>query len=1018
MTNSNDSPTKEMTMNEKSLTGKDFVDKRMVQGATLGAILLTVFGFFSSVGGYLKGNNVSWQDYVLLVTPVVVFIFGLTSLALLRRGKPLQGSSLVFITNLMLPIVAILLQTGLGWAVFVYALSSSIILIWQAMPKVTRSWTVILTALSLALIVAMEWFNPSMRVAAGDELSAFFYGASAILVIVFLARGMRRSWNIINYSIANRLTALVLIIAIPLLIGVTAYISNRAGNEIEAQSLHNLQQNNQSLATNVFTWLEMHNRTAREMAALPDIITMNASRQGPVLDVIANAHPNLFLVHTIGLNGRNVSRNDDAESTDYSDRAWFQGAKSGKLITYEVLISRTIGEPALAIAAPIYNRSGKIVGVASIVSELSEISKEVISGEKGQGITYIVDANNRVVAHPDPSYTEGELRDLSAYPPIVAMREGKNGQINFTDEDGIAWVAYVTTLNNNWGIVAQQTESELFAPVRQSQAVSFAFILVGSAVMFALAWFVIRRSLQPIGALTTTASAIAAGDLNRTAQVSSKDEIGLLASAFNDMTSKLRDFIGTLESRVAERTRNLELAAEVGRSVSQVRALDVMLKDAAELIRKQFDLYYVQVYLADASQTNLILKSGTGSVGEQLISRRHQLPLNTSSINGRAAAEKKSVVISDTTASATFKPNPLLPGTRSEMAVPLLVGDRVVGVLDMQSEHAGSLNQETLPAFEALAGQLAIAIQNANLLEEAKQARAEVEAQARRLSRSNWAEYLDAVHNPEEIGFAFEQNQIVPLTQEQAVGENATTAPIAVTGETLGNLVVELEGESPIARTEELVNTVAAQVAQHIENLRLLDSAERFRFEAEQASRRLTHEGWQEYLETDAAKASGYIYDLREVRPYGQNEAKQLEESALSLPLKVRDEAIGKLVVKGVEDEDAVDLVNAVAERLSQHIEGLRLSMQTEQALASTRKQAQREQALRQITSAVRSSTDPATILRSAARELGSLLGRQTIVHMATAAEAKTSQAEHPAGVAGEAVANNGNESVSSADRS
>jgi len=293
-----------------------------------------------------------------------------------------------------------------------------------------------------------------------------------------------------------------------------------------------------------------------------------------------------------------------------------------------------------------------------------------------------------------------------------------------------------------------------------------------------------------------------------------------------------------------------------------------------------------------------------------------------------------------------------------------------------------------------------------------------VESQARRLSRSNWAEYLDAVHKPEEMGFVFEHNQVAPLTQEQATGENATAAPIAVTGETLGNLVVEMEGGSPIARTEELVNTVARQVAQHIENLRLLDSAERFRFEAEQASRRLTHEGWQEYMVDNAAKGLGYIYDLNEVRPYGQDEAGQMEESALSLPLKVRDEAVGKLVVKGVEDEDAVGLVNAVAERLSQHIEGLRLSMQTEQALASTRKQAQREQALRQITSAVRSSTDPATILRSAARELGNLLGRQTIVHMATAAEAKTAQADHPAGVADEAVANNGNESVSSADRS
>jgi transcriptional regulator with GAF, ATPase, and Fis domain len=353
------------------------------------------------------------------------------------------------------------------------------------------------------------------------------------------------------------------------------------------------------------------------------------------------------------------------------------------------------------------------------------------------------------------------------------------------------------------------------------------------------------------------------------------------------------------------------------------------------------------------------------------------------------------------------------------MAVPLVVGEKVVGVLDMQSDRAGSLNKDILPAFEALAGQLAIAIQNATFLAEAKQARAEVEAQAQRQSRSNWAEYLDAIHKPEETGFVFEQNKITPLAHEEQAKENALTAPIAVTGEMLGKLVVEMEGEARIARTEELVNTVARQVAQHIENLRLLDSAERFRYEAEQASRRLTHEGWQEFINANTTENLSYLYDLKEVRPYEEG-AKQAQEAALDLPLKVRDETIGKIVVQGIQskDEEAVSLANAVAERLGAHIEGLRLSMQTEQALASTKKQAQREQALRQITNAVRGSTDPVIILKTAARELGNLLGRKTVVHLTTAREEQTSLADQPANIAGEAVANNGHESVSPADQS
>jgi K+-sensing histidine kinase KdpD len=348
------------------------------------------------------------------------------------------------------------------------------------------------------------------------------------------------------------------------------------------------------------------------------------------------------------------------------------------------------------------------------------------------------------------------------------------------------------------------------------------------------------------------------------------------------------------------------------------------------------------------------------------------------------------------------------------MAVPLVVGEKVVGVLDMQSEHAESLNKDILPAFEALAGQLAIAIQNATFLAEAQQARAEVEAQARRQSRSNWAEYLDGIHKPEKTGFVFEQNKVAPLTQENQAKENALTASISVAGEMVGNLSVEMEGQAPIARADELIDTVARQVAQHIENLRLLESAERFRYEAELASRRLTHEGWQEYRDT--AQSLGYLYDLNEVRPYSEEEARQVQEAALDLPLKVHDEVIGKVVIQGVQDEESISLANAVAERLGAHIEGLRLSMQTEQALTSTKKQAQREQALRQITNAVRGSTDPSTILRTAARELGSILGRQTVVRLATTKETQNSQADHPANIAGEAIANNGHESVSPAE--
>lgn len=402
---------------------------------------------------------------------------------------------------------------------------------------------------------------------------------------------------------------------------------------------------------------------------------------------------------------------------------------------------------------------------------------------------------------------------------------------------------------------------------------------------------------------------------------------------FRDTNMVLEDAKNTLEQRVVERTQSLALAAEVGRSVSQVRNLSVMLKEAVDLIRESFDLYYVQVYLVNRAQTHLELEAGTGDVGQQLLARQHRLPLDPASINGRAAVEQRPVVIPDTLSSPVFRPNELLPHTRSEMAVPLVVNAQVVGVLDMQSARTNALTSDSLSAFETLAGQLAIAIQNANLLAEAEQVRAEVEKQAARATRSNWLAYLNAIHQPEHIGFVFDQHEVQPLseTERPSLTEQALVAPISITGEAVGALTVELSDAEANPQAAELIKTVARQVAEHLENLRLLENAERFRFEAELASNRLTREGWQGYIGAQGSENLDFIYDLTQVKPASQASNTLLEEApTVKLPLMVRETKLGELTVLGLDanDQPALEIAQSVMERLGAHIENLRLSEQ------------------------------------------------------------------------------------------
>ncbi|MFT3892836.1 MAG: GAF domain-containing protein [Anaerolineales bacterium] len=992
-----------------------------------------------------------------IVTLILAIVISIGT-AVMWRGRTTTGMIVVLLSLIFFyPPIATFLASGLGTVLGVALIFVGPMSAFQVLPR-KLAWTMTVgTIISGATTLLLDMFSPVTR----PPLPGIYIQLLATAVVIVLAVLVFRQFR--NYPMGTKLVVSFVAVAIFAITAVSlityqitsAQITERVGENLAASAdgmaleitsnlddgintlqtlsltkfLQETSQNSSAAGTsNVSTLISVDKQWAAADDSSPLVKRVLNNGLSEELSKFQKQFPEYVEVFVTDKYGAIIASTNRTSDYYQADEEWWQSAWNngrGNIYVSQPEFDQSSNTMSINLAMPINAaNSTELVGVLRATLDVSSLLQVVDNVDVGE-------TGHADLIFRDQTYKAGEMgltpvdpKEMNGAKPFL----GSYGKTNFEGVPSLLTLIPVNahTLKHKnivdqlgWFVLIHQTIDEATQPVtittRTILLSAFVLVLLAALAALGMAQFL----SGPIVRLTAVAEQIAAGEINAQAEAEFGDETGSLAKAFNTMTDRLREILSGLEQRVAARTRNLELAAEVGRAVSQVRDLDVMLKEACELILKEFNLYYVQVYLTDANGSRLKLEAGTGTVGAQLVERGHNLPLDTRSINGRAAIETHSIVISDTAQSATFRQNPLLPETRGEMAVPLIVANKVVGVLDMQSREPGTLNEEVLPAFEALAGQLAVAIQNSNLLAEAQEARAEVEKQARRLVRTGWNEHLDAIHKPENIGFVFDQGKVTPLgEQDEAqspVDEMAVSAPIAVTGEPVGSLVVEID-ETHKEQTVDLVNMVARQVAQHIENLRLLESAERYRQEAEQASRRLTHEGWQEYLNTNAAESSGFIYDQNEVRPYQPDEAEQIEEPALSLPLKIHDEAIGKLIVKDIEDENAAGLLNIVAERLSQHIEGLRLSMQTEQALASTRKQAQREQALRQITSAVRSSTDPSIILRSAARELGSLLGRQTVVHMAT--ETKTGQADQVAGVPGNAPTDNGNDTASSEDRS
>jgi GAF domain-containing protein/HAMP domain-containing protein len=1062
MTELNPAPTKEQVPAESKAQmdrrTEDIVTPVIFWGTIIQASILLLV---SAAVAYLMSSGATAElgseQAGMIITyfgPALVAILGITNFSsivfTIRRRQDI-GYGLTFFSLVVFVLSATLVVQG-------RAINQSLLLViiaslgirWICPPR-SRRFYIVSTVIALTLTWVIEWINPPWRIGYSGTVQV---GSTAAIIffIVIAVVVARQAWR--GNILAKLLTAFIGVTLVATgVLGAFMYITT--SNNLRANLERELTAQATDRATRIGNLLNEQITALTTLSlneALQDAVkTQNGSYVGSAtaiqatLDTLdaqwraadAADNNNDFLVQWNLTN--TVARElieyqqifpDNVEvfatdvygglvgttnrTSDYyqADEGWWQAAYNngeGAVYISEPEFDESAGAVAVLIALPLRNQdTGEITGILRttyIVSPLESILTEKF-GQTAEADLYIP---GEVITH----FQEGEF--VPAEPEEFKALQAAAGQglveMDYEGTSSVVVQAPVQTLVGNsfvdklgWMVVFHQQRDDAFAPM-SSQVLGIVIVLaVVVALAAAAAYFLSLVLVRPILRLTATAEEVSAGDLSSRAEVTTADEVGTLATAFNTMTSRLQETLQGLEQRVAERTQNLELAADVGRSVSQVRDLDVMLQDACELIRDEFDLYYVQVYLTDPSQMTLQLQAGTGEVGAQLLERGHRLQLNTGSINGRAAVEKHTMVISNTLESTIFRPNSLLPDTRGEMAVPLIVNDKVVGVLDMQSSRPGVLDEEVIPAFEALAGQLAVAVQNATLLEEAKQARAEVEAQARRQIRANWAEYLDAVHKPEQIGFVFDRNEVAPLEEADQLPDESrsVSAPISLTGEEFGSLVVELDDESKNDQTTELVNTVARQVAQQLENLRLLDSAERYRLEAEQAARRQTRQGWQEYINTKTEANLSFLYDLNEVRPYRNGH--ETDKSVLTLPLKVRDETLGMLSVDGLtpDDKDSLELVDAVAERLGAHIESLRLSEQIQ-------KRAQREQTLRQITSALRGSTNPETIMRIAVRELGSILGRKTIVQVLPSEQG---------GKQAESAGNNGNGSNPTADLS
>ena len=353
-----------------------------------------------------------------------------------------------------------------------------------------------------------------------------------------------------------------------------------------------------------------------------------------------------------------------------------------------------------------------------------------------------------------------------------------------------------------------------------------------------------RTILAPLSELLEVTQAVVQGKMAQQVHVRSHDEIGRLGAAFNSMTTQLRGLISGLEQRVVERTakvqqRAIQIAtgAEISRIASQELHPERLLRTVADLIAERFQLYYAGVFLVDEGGEQAVLHAGTGEAGRTMMERGHKLTVGESSMVGWACAHKQARIALDVGEEAVRFANPLLPLTRSEMALPLRVGDRVIGALDIQSTQAQAFDEDDITALHGMADQIAVALENARLFQQAQSSLQEVERVNRLLTQRGWETFLRSArtdfaefHQPGVASLT--PQEVEKLTQKQRSltdQDSVVSIPLRARGQVIGMLVVERTADrSEWSATElGLLEEMAVQAAQALESARLYEEPQR-----------------------------------------------------------------------------------------------------------------------------------------------------------------------------------------------
>ena len=418
------------------------------------------------------------------------------------------------------------------------------------------------------------------------------------------------------------------------------------------------------------------------------------------------------------------------------------------------------------------------------------------------------------------------------------------------EQEDRTWARYLLAqLSVNHRLVEQETiQLVVLARARHEQAqaearlaarrvlivvplatVAVILVAAGAAVLL------LRGVVTGVRMLSDSAGQLAVGRLETRVPERGLEEFRFLARTFNNMASELQQLYTGLERLVARRTADLarrtaqlEAAAFVARRAAEIRDVDTLLNETVRLISDRFGFYHAGIFLIDEAGEYAVLRAASSEGGRRMLARGHRLAVGKVGIVGTVAGTGRPRIALDVGEDAVFFDNPALPLTRSEMAVPLKVGDRVIGVLDVQSVEPEAFTDEDVAVLQTMADQIALAIENARLLEESRRALEELERLYGVRAREAW----EIVASSRPAVYRYTGTDVEPLPAPvPPTGEGDgrhLTVPIRLWGQAIGSILLQRTEEQPPWSPEErrLGEEIGEQIALALENARLIAETE------------------------------------------------------------------------------------------------------------------------------------------------------------------------------------------------